>query len=42
MNETKLSDDTVNKLKVLLGSVGNKQKGIDMYALCILKTLKHK
>lgn len=40
--ETALSNDTVIKLKKLLGSFNSFGKQIDMYTLCINKTLTEK
>ncbi len=41
-NETVLRNDTVSKLKVLLGSLNSIHSNIDMYSLCIKKTLEEK
>lgn len=40
--ETVLTDDTVRRLKSLLGSFNGINSNIDMYSLCIKKTLKEK
>ena len=40
--ENLLSDDTVNKLKSLLGSFNGINSNIDMYTLCIKRRLKEK
>ncbi len=37
--ETALSNDTIEQLRKLLGSFNNFERQIDMYTLCINKTL---
>lgn len=41
-NETVLRNDTVSRLKVLLSSINSIHSNIDMYSLCIKKTLEEK
>ncbi len=40
--ETETANDTIRKLKSLLGTLGSGNSNIDMYSLCIRKKLKEK
>lgn len=40
--ETALSDDTINKLRQILSSLNPKLYNVDMFTLCIKKTLDEK